>query len=214
MEWKEASRIDLETVFDQFEPSVSGMSNNLGGLVTGQILKGVQRTEMMLTSGTTLTGVGELVVSADGIKLQPPSDGRSYYLVKSSISSLINEMEGGKQVWKICLWIFGSVGAFMFILTCYRFYKKYLQEKMSNQVHDDIQAARLRTIADSDQDQEEPEPRPEAVEVAEHSLCVVCLRAEREVILLDCGHVCVCSDCAGRIIRLGHNCPVCRSSID
>ena len=42
------------------------MSNNLGGLVTGQILKGVQRTEMMLTSGTTLTGVGELVVSADG----------------------------------------------------------------------------------------------------------------------------------------------------
>ena len=65
-------------------------------------------------------------------------------------------------------------------LNMIRFYKKYLQEKMSNQVHDDIQAARLRTIADSDQDQEEPEPRPEAVEVAEHSLCVVCLRAERE----------------------------------
>ena len=42
------------------------MSNNLGGLVTGQILKGVQRTEMMLSSGTTLTGVGELVVSPDG----------------------------------------------------------------------------------------------------------------------------------------------------
>ena len=53
-----------------------------------------------------------------------------------------------------------------------------MQENASNEEDDVSQADRLRTITDSAQ--EVPEPRPEAAEVPEHSLCVVCLRAERE----------------------------------
>ena len=50
--------------------------------------------------------------------------------------------------------------------------------------------------------------------VPEGQSCVVCLSQQREVILLDCGHVCVCADCATEIMRTRPQCPVCRSSID
>lgn len=40
--------------------------------------------------------------------------------------------------------------------------------------------------------------------------CTVCLVNPREVILLNCGHVCVCADCC---VKLGKKCPICREII-
>ena len=31
-----------------------------------------------------------------------------------------------------------------------------------------------------------------------------------KVILLDCGHVCACADCAAELLRMNQGCPVCR----
>ena len=33
-----------------------------------------------------------------------------------------------------------------------------------------------------------------------------------KVILLDCGHVCACADCAAELLRMNQGCPVCRFS--
>lgn len=48
-------------------------------------------------------------------------------------------------------------------------------------------------------------------EVPENQQCVVCRRNPREVILLPCGHVCLCEDCS---VNIGSLCPMCRSAID
>ena len=56
-----------------------------------------------------------------------------------------------------------------------------------------------------------PEPEEEGASSALH--CVVCLTAGREVILLDCGHVCACRQCADTLLREEHLCPVCRAEI-
>jgi len=56
-----------------------------------------------------------------------------------------------------------------------------------------------------------PEPEEEGASSALH--CVVCLTAGREVILLDCGHVCACRQCADTLLREEHPCPVCRAEI-
>ena len=53
----------------------------------------------------------------------------------------------------------------------------------------------------------------EARELPDRLVCVVCLGAEREVILLPCGHVCVCATCADTLLAGGHLCPVCRGPI-
>ena len=49
----------------------------------------------MLVNGTALTAIGELTLSAsgDGLKMSAPSDGRSYFLTKSTYASLLKEIE-------------------------------------------------------------------------------------------------------------------------
>ena len=42
------------------------------------------------------------------------------------------------------------------------------------------------------------------------SMCVICLDKPRGMILIPCGHVCVCSDCVN---KLGDKCPICRKNI-
>ena len=44
--------------------------------------------------------------------------------------------------------------------------------------------------------------------------CVVCLSENREVILMNCGHVCVCAGCAMEIMATRPICPICRATID
>lgn len=211
IDWAEAAKIDLETVYDDFESAQPGLSSHIWGWVTGDIQRGVQKTEMMLMKGTSMTGVGELVSTQDGIRIQPPSDGSAYYLVKSSFNSLVKEMEGVKSSLKVCLWVFGGVGACIVSVAAYKYYQKYLVEKTVRQNQDsleEIRAERLRREADR-----VDAPSADA-NIPEHAQCVVCLGAEKEVILLNCGHVCVCADCAGELLRAGHNCPVCRGSIE
>ena len=43
--------------------------------------------------------------------------------------------------------------------------------------------------------------------------CIVCLNEQREVILMNCGHVCVCAGCAMQIMTARPICPVCRADI-
>ena len=47
-------------------------------------------------------------------------------------------------------------------------------------------------------------------EQPEVQACVVCCQNRRGIILLPCGHVCLCEDCSARITDF---CPVCRREI-
>ena len=42
------------------------------------------------------------------------------------------------------------------------------------------------------------------------SECVICLAAERECVLVECGHACVCEQCAATLAT----CPLCRAPIE
>lgn len=47
------------------------------------------------------------------------------------------------------------------------------------------------------------------VAAPEQPKCSVCLDASPEVVLLDCGHVCCCAECATQL----RACPICRARI-
>ena len=176
------------------------------GTVVGDMHKGVQTIEKMLTKGTTLTGIGELTAGPDGVILRPPSDGRSYYLVRDSLHSLIRGLESNKDFLKFLMKIFLSIGVVISGAALWKLYRKKKAEKDMNEQLDIIRANRDTQDVRTDDD-DEGNIVPESVQ------CVVCLGAEREVILLDCGHVCVCGDCADRLIKGNHPCPVCRATI-
>ena len=163
--------------------------------------KGVQTTELMLTTGTNLTAVGELVSGPGGVRIQPPSDGRPFYLVRNSLSSLIKEVEGERTVLKVFLGIFSGVGAFILAWSAVKYYNKTKEVRAARANRDRLESIRT-----------ERRERAGREEVPEPLQCVICLVAEREVIL-DCGHVCVCADCADTLISQGLSCPVCRAAI-
>ena len=50
---------------------------------------------------------------------------------------------------------------------------------------------------------------PAAASGAEDNECVICLAAPKECVLIDCGHACVCEQCAGAVAL----CPLCRAPI-
>lgn len=47
-------------------------------------------------------------------------------------------------------------------------------------------------------------------ELPDSQRCCVCHNNPREIILLPCGHYCLCEDCS---IGINDNCPICRTNI-
>jgi len=203
-DWSDAARVDLDTVYDQLETHSAGLGSHILGWLQGDMQKGVQTTELMLTSGTNLTAVGELVSGPAGIKIQPPSDGRPFYMVRNSLSSLIKDVEAELTTLKVFLGIFSGVGTFILLWSAVKYYNKTRGARATR--------ANLDRLATIRTERREREGRGERGDVPEALQCVICLTAEREVIL-NCGHVCVCADCADTLLTGGHNCPVCRARI-
>lgn len=48
----------------------------------------------------------------------------------------------------------------------------------------------------------------------EEKLCVVCQENHKNVLILPCKHLCMCDQCADRIIYTNGSCPICRSYVN
>ena len=66
----------------------------------------------MLTNGATIAGVGEVVLGPMGVKLLPPEDGKSFFLV-DSLKSLIKEETNYRNFVKFFLYMFSGLGLFI-----------------------------------------------------------------------------------------------------
>jgi hypothetical protein len=49
---------------------------------------------------------------------------------------------------------------------------------------------------------------------AEETMCVVCMDAPKDRIVLPCMHLCACGPCAQRLLELDASCPVCRGPVE
>jgi len=201
VDWSDAVRIDLDTVYDKFEAGSTSLGSHLMGWVQGDMHKGTQITESMLLKGANITAVGEVILSPEGVKIIPPTDNSCYFLTKSSLSSLIKEYESGRLFCKVILGVFAGLGLGLMAFSLY----KYNQKKRIEQANQSSQDT-INTIRSERSNREERD-------VPENLQCVVCLGNEREVIILNCGHVCVCADCGSELLRLSQPCPVCRGDI-
>ena len=199
-----ASELDLEVTYDKFDAAPNTLGDHVWGWVIGDRSKGVQSTEKMLINDTELTAIGELTLKDSKLTMQAPEDPYlDYYLVKDTPKALIKRLENGSTALKTCLVIFGGFGLIIGGYAAYKYYKKYQEYRLTQSSRDT-----LRTIIE---DRGQNDNRPQ---MPEGQSCVVCLGNQREVILLDCGHVCVCADCAQIIMQTNPNCPVCRQHID
>jgi len=197
-----ADILDMDVISDIFTPTVPSVMDHIWGFFSGVRQRGVQTTEKMLRQGALITGIGELVASKDGktIKMQPPSDGSPFYLTNMQITSLVRKLDDTKKNYKWLCILFGAVGLVLGGLIARRFYTSYCKKLEDNKIRKELERNRI-----------ERRRRVRDDQLPDSQLCVVCKSNPREVILLPCGHVCLCEDCSMDIFDL---CPICRGSIE
>ena len=88
-----------------------------------------------------------------------------------------------------------SVGYMSYL--AYQKYKAWQSRREMMRAVNELRAARERGGRDEDDDSQ---------------TCVICLSNPREVVILDCGHICVCLSCAEALPHPQH-CPVCRQNV-
>jgi hypothetical protein len=43
--------------------------------------------------------------------------------------------------------------------------------------------------------------------------CILCMDADRRVVLRPCGHLCLCQQCADAVLACDRRCPLCRQEV-
>ncbi|KAF5306144.1 hypothetical protein FQR65_LT07420 [Abscondita terminalis] len=197
-----ADILDLDVISNVFTPTVPKLIDHIWGFFTGFRQRGVQTTEEMLRKGSIITGVGELVINENGnsLRLQPPRDRSPFYLTNMGIVSLVKKLDDSQRSYRFLCIVFGTLGIVIGGLVI----RKYLRNK-----NREFDIERRRKELEITRKQRRQKARGD--EMPESQLCVVCKTNPREVILLPCGHVCLCEDCSDEILEL---CPICRESID
>ncbi|GLH00360.1 mitochondrial ubiquitin ligase activator of NFKB 1-like isoform X1, partial [Gryllus bimaculatus] len=203
-----AEVLDLETVVDHFEPSAPGLVDHLWGFFTGVRQRGLQNTEDVLREGALLTGVGTLtLVPSDpkgDLHLVPPADGAPFFLTAMSLHTLARHLDREKRMYKWLAVTFGAVGLILVGAAARRWWRSAERRAADAAAREatEVERRERRRRARSARDRDNV---PEAL------LCVVCRLRERELVLLPCGHVCLCEECGEAV---GPRCPVCRAQIE
>lgn len=197
-----ADILDLDVISDSFEPIVPTFADHIWGFFTGVRQRGLQSTEELLRDGAIITGIGELTKTGTKTKtltLQPPSNGAPFYLTSMSLASLIRKLDDHKRTYRILCLVFGAIGLLIGGIVIRRYWKDREEQRIAAELRQAVAATR-----------QERRQRVRDTDIRDDQLCVVCRMNPREIILLPCGHVCLCEDCSQNI---HHDCPLCRTPI-
>ncbi|XP_063973423.1 mitochondrial E3 ubiquitin protein ligase 1 [Diachasmimorpha longicaudata] len=197
-----AQILDMDVISDEFKPSAPTIADHIWEFFTGVRQRGVQSTEEMLREGVTITALGELSTSPespDKLILQPPLN-TPFYLTTMSVSSLLRKLDERRRIYRYLCLMFGAIGLVIGGIVIRRYWKDREEQRLSEQLR--------RSLAES---RKERRQRMREKDLRDDQLCVVCRTNPREIILLPCGHVCLCEDCSDGI---ENDCPVCRAPIE
>uniref|UniRef100_A0A3Q3FW99 RING-type E3 ubiquitin transferase n=1 Tax=Labrus bergylta TaxID=56723 RepID=A0A3Q3FW99_9LABR len=98
---------DIAATIRVVRPLDASLSNVIGHFISGERPKGIHETEEMLRLGDSVTGVGELVLDNNLIKLQPPKQGFQYFLTRLDYESLLRKQGNSVRLWRILTLLFG-----------------------------------------------------------------------------------------------------------
>uniref|UniRef100_D3TMJ3 RING-type E3 ubiquitin transferase n=1 Tax=Glossina morsitans morsitans TaxID=37546 RepID=D3TMJ3_GLOMM len=194
-----AAVLDLDVVYDNYEPSSLSFFDHVFGFFSGVRQKGLQTTEEVLRDGSFITAVGELEMDGKVLRLQPSPLG-PLFLTTATKSTLIKKFEEAKSSMLFKIFVCGAISAVLISVIGRKLYVKKKQERDDRRIREALEKERKKRRARS---------RPQ--DLTRDQLCVVCTTNPKEVIILPCGHVCMCEDCSEKIKQ---TCPVCRGPIN
>ncbi|XP_040910275.1 mitochondrial ubiquitin ligase activator of nfkb 1-A [Toxotes jaculatrix] len=207
----QASGMHMEITHEKFHQVNYGLGDIVGQYLSGEKLKGQLEIEEMLKVGTTLTGVGELILDTDGtLNLRPPSNNAQYFLSIMDFDTLRRDQQTEAVWWKVLTIASALAGAMVLLWVGRRYYYHLKVRREREQERREFE----RLLAEAQRAPAAvagPEALQDMAEDHVENPCVICLCRPRNCILLDCGHVCCCHTCYQ---ALPHSrCPICRQNI-
>ena len=186
---------DLRITHDEFTPAPLGGAFVRGiDRLFGEVSRGLQHTERMLETGAHLTGFGRLTLAGNGrVSLSPPLGDGGYVLTTQTRDDVVRVVRSEARAIAVVAAVAAAVGA---AVAAY-----WWRRQRSEREKLDAVLERVRSRRDSGASAIEGDP------------CVVCLGRPRELVLLPCGHVCVCADCC-QALPAPATCPVCRAEVE
>ncbi|KAL1250321.1 hypothetical protein QQF64_021326 [Cirrhinus molitorella] len=199
----DAAELDLETTYDNFHPSQQSLTNVISHFISGERPQGIQETEEMLRLGASMTGVGELVLDNNLVRLQPPKQGLRYFLSCLDYDTLLSKQEGHLRIWRVLTMLFGLTACATLFYLLWRQYVQRKERKKERSLLDEYKKWQSRRLQELHLAEEDLSP----------TSCTICLNRERSCVFLECGHVCACEECY-RALPQPKKCPICRATID
>lgn len=191
----------IPVVHDSYSPVKDNLLSKGMDLLFGEVTKGYQDTERFLPVGAPFLGVGRLSLEGNQLTLQPPMDGRRYILTTLSKPDVVRSMRSNARTFKVLLWIFVIIGSGVACYSIYKFVARWMLERDSRRTVEEIRRMTEAQASDGD-----------SSSLDERTRCVVCVENRRDVVILNCGHVCVCYSCAVALPE-PKLCPICRSRV-
>lgn len=190
--------LDMDVVYDNYEPSRLSFFDHIFGFISGVSQRGHQTTEEVLREGSYITAIGEIELTEAGLKLQPSKIG-PMFLTTATKNTVMRRLEEAKSSTLVKILVCSTVAAVLIGLIGRKVYKKRRAA---------IEEQNFRDAMDQSRKERRSKQRIETL--TDDQRCVVCVTNPKEVIVLPCGHVCLCEDCA---VQINSVCPVCRTDI-
>jgi E3 ubiquitin-protein ligase MUL1 len=167
------------------------------------LLLPLQETEKMLAVGVPVTGLGKVLLEGTNRMILCAPDDGPFILTTASRPELVRSLKSEARVFRALLWVFGVAGLAYAAYVVYRNVRKSRELRLV----DEHRLRRRRRSADTGNSSQTG-----AAADNEQTSCVICMEKSREVVVLDCGHICMCSDCALQLPS-PKRCPVCRQAV-
>ena len=196
----------LTSTFDKFEPNRSSFMQRMTDRIFGDVSEGTQVSEEMLLCDTLLVGFGKVALVDGKMQLRKPDSGEGYILTQLTKSEIIRRFENKVTVFRVLFYITGFIGIGIVMYLIRKHYKAWKLKRDNERFLDEVRNVRIERATEANRNQN--------VDSAEDdNTCVICLTNPREVILLNCGHICTCAECV-IVLPRPITCPVCRQAVE
>lgn len=167
-----AAVLDLDVVYDNYEPTSLSFVDHVFGFFSGIRQKGFQTTEEILRDGSYITAIGELELDNNTLRLQPSASG-PLFLTTSTKANLVKKFEDAKYSMMLKIFVCGTISAVLIGIILRKLYLKK-KEKYDERCR--------RLLREKQRKQRRARSRP--TNLTPEQMCVVCSANPKEVSLL------------------------------
>ena len=199
---------NLPVIFENYKPSNEGFVMRSLDVIFGEVIRGYQFTEKMLPEGTPVLGMGKVYLTSGKPELcfgPPDFNHNKYILTTLTKSELVGNLRRETRIVKYIYYSFLVTGTGLAVWLAYKYFRRnaWISERLR-------EAAVYRSFTKVDVGVN-PSMSLSSPGQIENS-CSVCLTLQKNVLLMPCRHLTVCSVCY-EALPLPKKCPVCRTFV-